>query len=121
MNARRAEGRRPFIATLRAVRTREKCSLFCSLLHVRMFTFRCPNLFTFKRPLTLKEVVEIKGGRLKAGTEAILEMLSKAIPEIVMRTFANSGNTLHTCRKEPTTSWRRCARLNNLIRSRLIC
>ena len=69
----------------------------------------------------LKEVVEIKGGRLKAGTEAILEMLSKAIPEIVMRTFANSGNTLHTCRKEPTTSWRRCARLNNLIRSRLIC
>ena len=54
MNARRAEGRRPFIATLRAVRTREKCSLFCSLLHVRMFTFRCPNLFTFKRPLTLR-------------------------------------------------------------------
>ena len=52
MNARRAEGRRPFIATLRAVRTHEKCSLFCSLLHVRMFTFRCPNLFTFKRPLT---------------------------------------------------------------------
>lgn len=52
VNARRAEGRRPFIATLRAVRTREKCSLFCSLLHVRMFTFRCPNLFTFKRPLT---------------------------------------------------------------------
>ena len=69
----------------------------------------------------LKEIVEIKGGRLKAGTEAILEMLSKAIPEIVMRTFANSGNTLHTCRKKPTTSWRRCARLNNLIRSRLIC
>lgn len=32
----------------------------------------------------LKEVVETKGGRLKAGTEAILEMLSKAIPEIVM-------------------------------------
>ena len=48
VNARRAEGRRPFIATLRAVRTHEKCSL----LHVRMFTFRCPNLFTFTRPLT---------------------------------------------------------------------